>query len=67
MSNIAFDFLTESLLFREEYLANNFSLISDNELISELRKYREHIIQNFKNIIQEISHSHDITNIAIET
>lgn len=67
MSNIAFDFLTESLLFKEEYLANDFSLVSDNELISELRKYREHVIRNFKSIIQEISHSHDVTNIAIET
>ena len=67
MSNIAFDFLTESFLFREEYLANDFSSISDKELILELRKYREHVIQNFKSIVQEISHNHDVTNIAIET
>lgn len=45
MSIIAFDFLTESLLFREDYLVNNFSSVSDKELISELRKYRAHVIQ----------------------
>jgi len=67
MSNIAFDFLTESLLFCEEYLANDFSSISDKELISELRKYREYILQNFKSITQEISLYENSTNVAIET
>jgi len=67
MSNIAFDFLTESLLFRDDYLANDFSSISDKELILELRKYREHVMQNLNRIIQEISHNHDVTNVAIET
>jgi len=33
----------------------------------ELRKYREHLIQNLNSIIQKISHNHGVTNIAIET
>lgn len=67
MSNIAFNFLTESLLFRNDYIADHFSSVSERELILELRKYREHVIKNFNPILHELSHRNDATNIAIET
>lgn len=67
MANIVFDFLTESFLFNQEYIETFYSSITNSELRSELRKYREHIQKNIKEIVAEIQHGKDLMNISIES
>lgn len=66
MANIAFDFLTESFLFDERYIEDNFRMVSEKELSSELQKYREYIQENFINIVDEIQNINEL-NVTIES
>lgn len=52
MSNICFDFLTESLLFHNS--DNNFHGVSLKELAIELDNYREYVSENIEKIREEI-------------
>ena len=54
MGSIVYDFLTESFLFNESAIEDNFHSFTENEIKSELRKYREFILKNIENIEQEI-------------
>lgn len=66
MANTAFDFLTESFLFDERYIEDNFRMVSEQELSSELQKYREHIQENYIDIVDEIQNKTEL-NITIES
>lgn len=66
MANTAFDFLTESFLFDERYIEDNFRMVSEQELSSELQKYREHIQENYIDIVDEIQNKSEL-NVTIES
>lgn len=66
MSNIAFDFLTESFLFDERYIENNFKNVSKKDLTLELQKYREYIQGKHADIIEETQNASEL-NITIES
>ena len=55
MGSIVYDFLTESFLFQEEFLNDNFKSFTENEIKNELRSYREFILKNIEAIENEIS------------
>lgn len=44
MGSPLYDFLTESFFFEEEEIASGFSRFSDQELLAELERYREHAL-----------------------
>ena len=46
MGSLAYDFLLDSFLFDEDRLADEFRSVSDEELVKELRRYREHCVGN---------------------
>lgn len=54
MGSRTYDFLSESLLFDESLLADQFSNISENELQKELQKYREFCLSHMTELEQEI-------------
>ena len=66
MSNVAFDFLTESFLFDEKYIEEGFRRVSDQELFLELQKYRKHIQENYVSIIEETQDENEL-NVTIES
>lgn len=66
MANTAFDFLIESFLFDERYIEDNFRMVSEQELSSELQKYREHIQENYIDIVDEIQNESEL-NVTIES
>jgi hypothetical protein len=66
MSNVAFDFLTESFLFDEKYIEEGFRRVSDQELFLELQKYRKHIQENYISIIEETQDENEL-NVTIES
>lgn len=41
MGSLTFDFLTDSFLFRDSWIQANFSMVSEQELVDELNRYRE--------------------------
>lgn len=65
MSRIIFDFLTDSMLFSDDNIDNNFSKYTDNEIILELTKYREYVLSNFNDIILESQD--DFRNLSVYT
>ena len=66
MANTTFDFLTESFLFDERYIEDNFRMVSEQELYTELQKYREHIQENYIDIVDEIQNKSEL-NVTIES
>lgn len=67
MSNRAYDFLTESFLFRENDIADNFSKYNDDLLVNELTKYRNCIEGNLQVINEEIISNKNYLNTSIES
>jgi hypothetical protein len=67
MSNVLFDFLTESFLFNNSYIETYYSTITEKELQLELRKYREYTRKNLPLIISEIQQGKNLMNISIES
>ncbi len=65
MANIAFDFSTESFLFCDSYIDENFRTVPE-ELIAELQKYREYIQKSFADIVQEVQNNNEL-NVSIES
>ena len=55
MGSVAFDFLTESFLFDPSSLEEAYTHVSEEDLKSELRRYREHIISNIDILRHEIT------------
>lgn len=66
MANTAFDFLTESFLFNDRYIEDNFRKVSEQELLLELQKYQEYIQVNYPTIVEE-THSNSKLNVSIES
>lgn len=66
MANIAFDFLAGSFLFDNRYIEENYRTQTENELVSELIRYREHIEKHFDEIILEVRNDTEL-NVSIET
>lgn len=66
MANTAFDFLTESFLFKDDYIEDNFRKVSEQELSLELKKYREYIQSNYSIIIEETQSNRKL-NVSIES
>lgn len=67
MANIAYDFLSDSILFRDDHIKAEYASLSEDELRLELRKYREHIQKNLSGIVEEIKSDKAALNISIET
>ncbi len=65
MANTAFDFLTNSFLFDEKYIDNEYRSMSEKELIFELNQYHDHIEQNFDKIIIEVQNNKEM-NVSLE-
>ena len=53
MSHVAFDFLSDSLLFDQEHIATKYADVSDAELWTELEKYRAHVLARAENLLAE--------------
>src|ERR1041385_6047187 len=54
MGTKTYDFLTESFLFDDSLLADQFSTISTDELKKELRKYRDFCLAHVTELEQEL-------------
>lgn len=54
MGSVAFEFLTESLLFDDSLLNDSYAGVGEAELNAELGRYREHIISNIGVLVNEI-------------
>ena len=54
MGSIAYDFLTESFLFKENEIVNEFKSFTVDEIASELRRYREYTLRNLNSLRSEI-------------
>lgn len=67
MSRVLYDFLTESPLFREDYLAEDFASFGNDELEAELQKYREHVLGSLDEISSEINACNSLLSIFFDT
>ncbi len=67
MSRVLYDFLTESFLFREDYLAEDFASFGMDELEAELQKYREHVLASLDEIASEINARDSLLPIFFDT
>ena len=67
MSRILYDFLTESFLFREDYLAEDFASFSIQELELELQRYREYVLASLDEIAAEINSRSSMLSIFFDT
>ena len=56
-----------SFLYFSDAVENNYSAYQDEEIVSELQKYREYVLKNIEDIQGEIRHTHDKLNVNIET
>jgi hypothetical protein len=54
MGSITFDFLTESFLFKNALIQDAFRLISDQEILKELSKYREFCLSNHYELEEDV-------------
>jgi hypothetical protein len=54
MGSLTYDFLTESFLFRDTFLAEKFGAVPDRELVEELRRYREFCLSKETDLFSEI-------------
>lgn len=54
MGSVCYDFLSDSILFSENNLNDNFNSVGDDALHSELAKYRDHIIANRNLLVADI-------------
>jgi hypothetical protein len=54
MGSILYDFLNESPLLDPSMIDEMYSLISENDLRSELDRYRSHCIAHFNDLLAEI-------------
>ena len=55
MGTTIFDFLSESLLFHDAYREDCYASVTDADLLEELKRYRQHALDNLKALHQEIA------------
>lgn len=66
MSNLLYDFLTESFLFRDDLLQDNYIAISDVEIKRELGLYREFVLKNVEILLNNINDGFNNTTVFTE-
>lgn len=54
MSRVCFDFLSDSLLLDTDAQENLFAGLSDEELVTELSRYREHVLARIEEVQAEV-------------
>ena len=54
MGSITYNFLSDSILFHEKSISNNFKNETDARIEKELLDYRNHCIKNYPELIKEI-------------
>ncbi|MDZ8056504.1 MAG: hypothetical protein RMX68_007290 [Aulosira sp. ZfuVER01] len=54
MGSQTFDFLTESFLFRDDFIKKRFRTVSDREILNELNDYREFCLARKSQIEEEV-------------
>ncbi|GAA0870874.1 hypothetical protein GCM10009117_00190 [Gangjinia marincola] len=54
MGSITYNFLSDSILFNEKSISNNFRNETDSRIEKELLDYRNHCIKNYPELIKEI-------------
>jgi hypothetical protein len=65
MGSLTYDFLTESFLFSDDLITEQFKTVSDSELERELRRYREFCLSRETELFSEIrSHPSDLNVFA---
>ncbi len=67
MSRALYDFLTESFLFCEKHLNEEFASFSLDELETELQRYREHVLASLDDIAAEINARNTLLSILFDT
>ena len=67
MSTKCISFLMNSFLYLSDAVENNYSTYQDKEIVSELQRYREYVLENIGDIQREVKHTHDKLNISIES
>ena len=55
MTHKAYEFLKESFLFNDAFRGNYYSSYTDSKLKKELERYREHVLNNFDFLQQELT------------
>lgn len=66
MSNILYDFLTESFLFKDELIENKYHNISEAELKKELALYRQYVLKNIEVLFHDINDGFNNTTVFSE-
>lgn len=54
MGSVTYNFLSESFLFNDKLILDNFETIAEKEIISELRKYREFVLNQRVELEKEV-------------
>ena len=67
MSHIAFNFLSDSLLFDQEHIATKYAEVSDAELWSELEKYRAHVLAREDDLFAESAGAEGALSVYFDT
>ena len=67
MSHIAFEFLSDSLLFDQEHIATKYADVSDGELWTELEKYRTHVLARVDDLLTETAAIEGILSVYFDT
>lgn len=63
MANIIYDYLHESIFFKEDNLESEFSKYTDRELKEELKKYQNYILTHRIDIVRESKTDNTITSV----
>lgn len=66
MSNIIYDFLTESFLFNDTYLNDEFIQFSNKQIEKELLAYREYVLKNIDGIVDETKKKNNQLSVSKE-
>lgn len=66
MSKLLYDYLSESPLFEERHLENNFEGVSDAQLLKDLRSYRQYVLDQLPSIYSEASQDSDKMTATME-
>lgn len=67
MSKKCLLFLLESFLYSNECVESAYSKYLDSQIVSELQRYREFVLENAEDIQNEIKQTHEKLNVSIES
>lgn len=63
MGSRTYDFLADSFLFRDSLLDECYASVPEQELVKELRKYREFVLANEDALLSEVAHGNSTLNV----